>query len=411
MLSYFKIINHSQIARDQGQHYEIKVEHRQSYQRYLQWVHKRKLPNIYRISQDEFKRASNYLLQGLPVSIQGYEVQPLNLTHGQLKYRDFKEFVKAEVETWEDLPEVFHFIRDKFRTQYPDASESFVRKTAYDFVQNTIAKKGKAYAETRKLKFLGDLDLRNQAYRNIMYLAMKLHIQAYSPDAKTYFEVKSLIDFENLVPDDNDITDEQIAYVECNAPKFGLDIPTFEYTYATRESFHREYNSDGDCIGSKSHGFTEEIYPVIHSRETYNEMHYGVASKRNVDQIRRAMHPNNLPENAFVYSLGTTNGQYKEVYKKLKWFESLDPETRDFFIADGYCRCPHCGEITRKVNNHNVDIRCEYCDGILEELICVSNDHLLYGTDIDNSYSDLNDVQSYIDNYTTSDDVGEDDYE
>ena len=411
MITYFEIINHTQLARDNGHKYDIVVEHLKRYQSYLQWVHKRKLPNIYRINQDEFKKASDYLLQGLPVFIQGYQVEPLKLTTAQRKYRDFKEYKEAQVETWKELPDVFHKLRNKFKTQYPNAPESFVRRKAYDFVQDTIARKGHEYEEYRKYKYLGDLDLRNKAYRNIMYLAMKLHIRAYSPDAKTFFEVKSLIDFENSIPSDTEITDEQIAYVECNARKYGLDIPTLEYTFATRESFHNEYDEDGKFKDSKSHGFTEEIYPVIHTRDTYNESHYGVATKRTYDQVRRAMHPNNIPENAFVYSLGTTAGQYKEVYKKLKWFESLDPETRDFFIADGYCRCPHCGEITQKVNNHNIDVRCEYCNGLLEELICVSNDHLLYGTDIDNAYSDLNDVQSYIGNVQASDDTEETDYE
>jgi hypothetical protein len=110
------------------------------------------------------------------------------------------------------------------------------------------------------------------------------------------------------------------------------------------------------------------------------------------------LHPNNFPEDAFVTTYGTTPKQYLEVYNKIRWFESLPERDQDFFIADDHCRCPHCGEITRKVNNHNVDIRCEYCDGLLEELVCVSNDHLLYGTDIDNAYSDLEDVQAYIDN-------------
>ena len=409
MLSYFKVINHTQVAREQGLYYEIQVEHRLKYQRYLQWIHKRKLPNIYRISQDEFKRALNYLMQGLPVYIQGYQVEPLHISPEQEKFRDFKEFVEDSVETWEELPEVYHKIRDKYASRNKNLPEKILRRRAWEFVQNTIAKKGKAYAEDRKLKFLGDLELRNQCYKNIMYLAMKLHIKAYSPCARTYFEVKSRIDFEDSIPDESDITDEQIAYIECNARKYGLDIPTTEYCYATREAFNREYDENGDVTNVVSHGFTDEIYRVIHTRPSYNESHYGVKSKRSVKDIRRAMSVNNLPEESFVYDMGTTSGQYKELYEKIKWFESLDPETRDFFIADGYCRCPHCGEITRKVNNHNVDIRCEYCDGLLEELICVSNDHLLYGTDIDNAYSDLSDVQNYIDDHQYDDE--EDEYD
>ena len=410
MLSYLDIINHTQQLRDEGAHYDIQVEHRLKYQRYLQWVHKRKLPNIFRISQEEFKRASNYMLQGLPVFIQGQQVEPLHLTPEQLKFQDFKEYKERVADTWEQLPEMYHKVRDKLALKNPHTSESEIRREAWSFVKDTIVKKGKAYAETRKSKFLGDLDLRNQCYHNIMYLAMKLNITAYSPCAKTFFEVKSQIDFESRIFADIDVTDEQIAYVECNARKYGLEIPTLDYCYATREAFHKERNEDGDVVRTVSHGYTEEIYPVISTRSAYNSVQSGKEIKRSIDEVRRATSAYGLPEENFVSTLGTTPKQYLEVYEQLKYIESLDPETRDFFIADGYCRCPHCGEVTKKLNNHNVDIRCEYCDGILEELVCVSNDYLLYGTDIDNVYSDLNDAQSYIDDHQY-DEFGGDDYE
>lgn len=350
------------------------------------------------ISQDEFNRITNNLLKGTRCFIKGREIKPTLSPYSTIAYEPvytnnpknlpnnevFKKFRNV------DTSKLLREERIAFFKELNKVVESY-NESIKTQVEQHIA---------RRTKYIQNLDVRNVFFKDIFNTALDVHIKAYSPCAKTEPEVQAQRQFMDLIPTDEDITDEQIAYVECNARKFGLEIPKVEFYHASREVFQEYVDSSGNKY-TKSHGYTEEIYPVIASRPNYFESHCGVASEKN---YKGAFHPDNTPEEWMVQSAETTKGQYKEIYKQLKYIENLDPETRDFFIADGYCRCPHCGEITKKINNHNVDIRCEYCDGILEELVCVSNDYLLYGTDIDNAYSDLEDVAEYLNSQGDEDD-------
>ena len=355
-----------------------------SQQRYDARISKNPYTGVEYISQDECHKITNNLLKGQPVYIKGRKIEQTLSPYPVFEYQS------VFVQSLEQLPKELQGLRgSELKTAVFEYNKQIVERI------NQYIKKRGSYTQ--------NYDVRNEFFKDIMNTALDAHIKTYSPCAKTEPEVLAYRFFKDSIPEDGDITDEQIAYVECNARKFGLDIPKIEYYHASREVFQENYDSLGFKI-LKSHGYTEEIYPVISTRPNFFESHFGVAVKKN---MKNAFHPNNLPEEWQVQTLGTTRGQYREVYKKLKWFESLKPEDRDFFIADGYCRCPHCGEITKKLNNQNVDIRCEFCDGILEELICVNNDHLLYGIDIDNAYSSLEDIAEYLNN---SDEAG-DDYE
>lgn len=358
-----------------------------------------KLDNRGRLIQDEFKRLTNNLIEGIPTYICDVEVKTSMSPMPKCAY------VSTKVTTHEQLPaELKSAIGKNFLPAL----------IAYN---NDIKERVAKYIE-RRTAYIQDLEVRNIYYKDIMKVCMQLGIKAYSPCAKTFWEVKAELDFADSIPEDGDITDEQIAYVECNARKFGLEIPRNDYYLASREAFMPIYDYSYGYpiqVGQKSHGFTEEIHRVIHTRPSYNESRFGEKIKRNSQSMRNALHPNNLPEEWLVQTMETTRGQYLEVYKQLKYFESLDPETRDFFIADGYCRCPHCGEITKKVTD-NSRVYCEYCDGELEEIVTCSNDHLLYGTDIDQSYSNFDDIQDFADDQMRSfdeddEDDGEDYYD
>lgn len=334
-----------------------------------------KRSNTEYISQDECHRITNNLIKGMQVFIKGKQIIPTLSPYPVFEYQAVTLYSPKQ------LPKELQGIKGpEFKERVTEYNKEIVDK-----IDKYIKKRG---------TYTQNYDVRNEYFKDIMNTALDVHIKVYSPCARTEHEVKAYRNFKDLIPEDTDITDEQIAYVECNARKFGLEIPTTDYYLASKEVFQETYDDLGFRT-YKSHGFTEEIYPVISTRPNFFENRFGVAFKKD---MKSAFHPENQPEEWMVNSIGTTKGQYKEVYKQLKYIESLDPETRDFFIADGYCRCPHCGEITKKLNNHDVDIRCEYCDGILEELICVSNDHLLYGTDIDNSYSSLEDIAEYLNN-------------
>lgn len=335
-----------------------------------------KLDNRNRLVQDEFKRLTNNLIEGIPTYIQNVKVNP------SLSPMPKCAYTSVQINSREQLPE-------NLRTA--KSSEFLPALIAYNKdIKNRVEK----YIE-RRTRYIQDLDVRNEYYKDIMLVCLKLGIKGYSPCAKTYWEAKAQYDFEGSIPEDKDITDEQIAYVECNARKFGLEIPRNDYCLASREAFMPIYQN-GEQVGIKSHGFTEEIHRVIHTRPSYNESRFGEKIKRNSQSMRNALHPNNIPEEWLVQTMDTTKGQYFEVLQQLKYIESLDPETRDFFIADGYCRCPHCGEITKKVND-GIRVFCEYCNEELEEFITCSNDHLLYGTDIDQCYSNLDDIQDFVD--------------
>jgi hypothetical protein len=297
------------------------------------------------------------------------------------------QYTPVEVKSVEQLPEELKGLHGK--DLYEKVAE--YNKAIVNRIDQYIKKRG---------TYTQNYDVRNEFFKDIMNTALDVHVKTYSPCAKTEPEVLAYRQFKDLIPSDGDITDEQIAYVECNARKYGLEIPTVDYYHASREVFKETYDNFGFKT-LKSHGFTEEIYPVISTRPNFFENRFGVATKKD---FLKAFHPDNTPEEWQVNSIGTTRGQYREVYEQIKYIESLDPETRDFFIADGYCRCPHCGEITKKLNNQNIDIRCEFCDGIIEDLICVANDHLLYGTDIDNSYSSLEDIAIYMSKQGEEDD-------
>lgn len=329
-----------------------------------------------RLVQDEFKRLTNNLIEGIPTFIKGVEVKPTTSPMPKCAYESITLQNKAQ------LPDSLKDIKGK---------DFLPAITEYN---ENIKERVRIYIE-RRTRYIQDLDVRNNYYRDIMLVCLKLGIKGYSPCAKTYWEAKAQYDFEGSIPEDKDITDEQIAYVECNARKFGLEIPRNDYCLASREAFMPIYQN-GEQVGIKSHGFTEEIHRVIHTRPSYNESRFGEKIKRNAQSMRNALHPNNIPEEWLVQTMDTTKGQYFEVLQQLKYIESLDPETRDFFIADGYCRCPHCGEITKKVND-GIRVFCEYCNEELEEFITCSNDHLLYGTDIDQCYSNLDDIQDFVD--------------
>lgn len=355
-----------------------------------------KIDNRGRLVQDEFKRLTNNLIEGIPTYICGVEVKASMSPMPKCAY------TSVEINTREQLPAELKAVVGKNFLPTLIAYNQDIK----DRVDKYIA---------RRTEYIQDLDIRNVYYKDIMRVCMNLGIKAYSPCAKTFWEVKAEYDFKGSIPEDGDITDEQIAYVECNARKFGLEIPKNDYYIASREAFMPIYDYSYGYpiqVGQKSHGFTEEIHRVIHTRPSYNESRFGEQVKRDAKSMRNALHPSNLPEEWLVQSMETTRGQYLEVLKQLQYIESLDPETRDFFIADGYCRCPHCGEITKKVTDNN-RVYCEYCDGELEEFVTCSNDHLLYGTDIDQSYSNLDDIQDYADDQMRSfdEDEGEDYYD
>lgn len=351
-----------------------------------------KLNNRGQLVQDEFARLTNNLIEGIPTYIKGVEVKPSNSPMPKCGY------VSVNVQNRKQLPAELQKVQGK---QFLPALIQY---------NTEIKERVEKYIE-RRTKYIQDLDVRNQYYKDIMMVCMHLGIKAYSPCGKTYWETKAQYDFENSFPKDGEITDEQIAYVECNARKFGLEIPTNDFYIASREAFHNIIDmSSGypQIVGQKSHGFTEEIHRVIHTRASYNESRFGERIARSKESMRNALHPNNIPEEWLVQNIPTTKGQYLEVLKQLQYIESLDPETRDFFIADGYCRCPVCGEITRKVNDGH-RVFCEYCNEELEEFVTCSNDHLLYGTDIDQSYSNLDDIQDFVDDQMSND--GDDEYE
>jgi hypothetical protein len=331
-----------------------------------------------RLNQNEFSILTNKLIEGIPCFIKGVQIKaPYDPMH-------VFRYISVTIKDKSQIPEKV--------TELAKTKSITLMQAIIEHNEDTKQRVGD-YIK-RRTAYLQNLDVRNEYYKAIMEVAMKLNIKAYSPCAKTYPECKATQMFMGFIPNDEDITDEQIAYVECNARKYGLEIPTVDYHISSRQVFGT------DKYGNQvSHGYTEEIQIAHYTRPTYNESRFGETFKRSKEQYMYSLHPNNLPEEHTVQSMGTTKGQYKEVLKQLQYIESLDPETRDFFIADGYTRCPCCGEITRKVNNFNVDIRCEYCDAVLEELVITTNNHLLYGTDIDEEYSDLDDIKYYIDNH------------
>lgn len=333
-----------------------------------------------RIEQSEFHNLTNKMIVGIPTYIKGVKVEPTQSPMPETKV------VSIPLTRAKDIPEELkkYIGTPKF-------------KEALDEYNKAIKDRNDKYTKRREA-YVQNYDVRNQYYNDIMLVCLRLGITAYSPCGKTWWEAKAQYDFEGSFPkDDIQITDEQIAYVECNALKYGLELPTNDYRIASREAFAKIIDRSSGyprVVGSKSHGFTQEVQRVIHTRENFFESRFGEKIGRSKESLNRALHPDELPEEWLVQQADPTRGQYAEVYKQLKYIESLDPETRDMFIAEGYCRCPHCKEITRKVDD-GVRVFCEYCNEELEEFIYTRNDHILYGTDIDNSYSNLDDVQDF----------------
>ena len=370
-----KIVNETKIAIQNGAKTEAKIRTNKKNVRY--------------IDQDEFHKLTNSLIEGIPTYIAGVEVKP----------------------SYSPMPKSWcQGVTVTNNSQIPKELKQYIgtkefKEKVYEYNQRKL-QENKDYI-ARRTAYLKNYDVRNTYFKDIMQVCLKLGIKGYSPCAKTYWEVKSFIDFTDLIPEDDEITDEQIAYVECNARKFGLEIPNNDYYFASREVFGEVIDrSEGYSRRTgikKSHGYTEEILHVYHTRPNFTESRFGEVIKRDTQAILNSLHPNNIPEEWRVHSMETTRSQYLKVYKQLQYFESLDPETRDFFIAEGYCRCPHCGEITKKVTEGNKVI-CEYCNGELEEFVLCSNDHLLYGTDIDQAYSNLDDIQDFVDDQMYQDD-------
>lgn len=334
-----------------------------------------------RIDQDEFKRLANFILEGIPVSIN--EVPVATSIKGMPKYG--YEIVDC---TLEQLPASLVAQLQAETKRIHSFSQAL-----YNYNQS-VKEKVEDYIN-RRSRYIQNLEVRNQAYKDIQNCAIQLGITAYSPCNRTFWEVKAERNFFGMLPTDDNITDEQIEFVKLNAHKFGLEIPEVRFYIASREA--KRYDNDGNIISN--HGRTEEIQRVLHSKENTNQRP-GQPER----DWSSAFHPNNLPEDFMVSSMGTTRAQFKEVFDQLMWFLKLPIDQQDEFLAEGYVRCPHCGQITRVIPDEtDIDYtHCEYCEGILEDFDVLdtnpsSNDMLFYGTDISDSYSDLEDVRDYID--------------
>lgn len=331
-----------------------------------------------RIAQDEFKRLANFILEGIPCYINEQRIE--TDIHGMPKYG--YEIVECSPT---ELP-------DRILTLLQtNAKKIGFSQALYNYNQN-VKEQVEDYIE-RRSRFIQSLEIRNQAYKDIQNAAVKQGITAYSPCNRTYWEVKAERNFFGSLPTDDNITDEQIEFVKLNARKFGLEIPTLKFYIASRDAIR--YDKDGNIISN--HGRTEEIFRVIHSRENSNQR-----PGQPPRDWKTAFHPNNMPEDFMVQDAGTTRAMYKEVYKQLMWFMSLPVDEQNNFIADGYTRCPHCGQIVRiALDDDGIEARCELCETVLDNLDGIeyskgSNDHLFYSTDVSDSYSDLADVKGYI---------------
>ena len=367
------------------------------------------------VSEDQFKELCNLMLQGTKVSINGFTVQPAGF---MTKYR------------WENctltdknVPKALRKFRGT-KDFYPQliAYNTYIQQRVEDYIR-------------RRTEYIQNLDVRNAAYRNIMECALRQHITAYSPCARSKYEAQAIIDYTNLEEVDPNpdcpLSDVEIENLRRLAPAFGLALPTNDYYFASREARKYLYDSDGNPIGHlelkpghmpssnaedyyfvheyKSHGYTEEIQRVFSTRPNYfpevfdNRVGHKVVDK----DYRTALHPDNLPEEWMVQHREITQAQWKKLKEQLDWFLSLGRDQQDEFIMEPYTRCPHCGQIVRKVQDDN-HVYCELCDHEFEdEIITTPNDQLFYGTDIDLQYSNLDDVHTVIDDMDESDDYGE----
>lgn len=331
-----------------------------------------------RIDQDEFKRLANFIMEGIPCFIN--EQRITTNIHGMPKYG--YEIVDCQAT---DLPAKILAVLQT------EAKKVGFSKALYNYNQN-IKEAVEDYIH-RRSKYIQNLEVRNQAYKDIQDCAMQQGIIAYSPCNRTFWEVRAERNFFGSLPTNEDITDEQIEFVKLNARKFGLEIPTLKFYIASRDA--KRYDRDGNLISD--HGRTEEIYRVIHSRENSNQR-----PGQPPRDWKTAFHPNNMPEDFMVQDAGTSRAMYKQVYDQLVWFLALPVKEQDYFIASGYTRCPHCGQIVRAtLDEDGINAHCELCESLLEDLDGIeyskgSNDQLFYATDISDSFSDLADVKGYI---------------
>ena len=186
-----------------------------------------------------------------------------------------------------------------------------------------------------------------------------------SPNKKTKFEYYAEKRFEKdcqscrLQPNEQPITEEQLAFLMKYAKAYGIEVPTFGWRINTRKT---------------DHGYTEEPEMIVQTtqsdinRSTYSRNSTTNLPKYYMDNVKTKYHENSK----FI----------KQAYENLKWIMEHDKD--DSFLMDGYHRCPVCGEIFHETVG---------CEGHIEPLTYLNADNMFYG--ISSTYEDYESTKDY----------------
>ena len=160
-------------------------------------------------------------------------------------------------------------------------------------------------------------------YKRLMYDYMQMGRKVFSPNKKTYYEVIAEVDFaRNLksiqIPVEDQITEDQLLWLQHYAPAYGVEIPKFTYRVNSRKT---------------DHGWTEEP-EVCFTPMTDSEIQTCLYDYRN----------DNLPANVRkgLWKRSVDCPKYiKDAYDTLKYLMQFGTE----FLMPDWHICPICGDV------------------------------------------------------------------
>lgn len=348
------------------------------------------------INQTEFQRLTNAILEGKTVFIKDRQIVPsvkiypkYNYTGKQIEHPD--ELPKA-------LKQMLPLQKDTIRI-WNDKIKNYI----YNYIE-------------KRTKYIQNLDVRNQIYKDIQKLANRLNITAWSPCKKTFWEANAEIKFENITaahPYLKNWTTEQLQkYIDEHAAKWDITLPSFYVYHSSRlavidkniiendkdssdfGNIREEYYDEFGNKRKNHHGFTQEIEFILSTKTNFSETDLQTHKQkaRTSKDLRTAFSPSNIPEQWMVDAIPTPKKFLQEAVIQIKYFESLPETDQNEFISQSYIRCPNCKTISRKQTENNTVI-CENCGNILEEFVTTDNEKLLYGN---GNYSDFEDLAEFV---------------
>ena len=195
-------------------------------------------------------------------------------------------------------------------------------------------------------------------YKRLMYDYMCMDRKVFSPNKKTWYEVTAEVDFlrnvKNLqIPVEDQITEDQILWLQHYAPAYGVDIPKFSYRVNSRKT---------------DHGWTEEP-EVCFTPMTDSEVNACIYDYRNDNNL-----PANVRKGLWKRTMDCPKF-IKDAYDTLKYLMQFGEE----FLMPEWHICPVCGDV------YHEERGCENC-GKEKDVEFLSADNQFYSNAL--SYED-----------------------